>query len=325
MIFLSIVIYQHYQKELHEYDMHVGNQLMQCHLSGTCHKFKTKIIKNIFDKKLHTFYNDREIYMLFKNGDDFFKTVIPKQEYLKKQSKIKKHVIIEYSLYFLVLLSISIFFALYATRPLKKALELNDEFVKDILHDFNTPLASLNINYKILKKQFGSNEALTRSDQAIQNILLLQKNLYFFLDQSRLKNETLNLHKIVEERVEYFKTLFPLLTFYIEVDDIKIFTNQNAFIRVVDNLISNAGKYNRDGGFIKISFDKGILIIKDSGKGIKNPKKIFDRYYKESDTGTGIGLHVVKKLCDELNILITVKTIEAKGSSFLLNINKIII
>lgn len=305
--------------------MYIANQLMQCSLSDQCSKFKSQVIKNKRNKKLHTFYKDTEIYMLFKKDNNIIKTMISKQEYLQKQSQIKKDVLVEYSLYFLALLIISIFFALYALRPLKKALELNDEFVKDILHDFNTPLATLNINYKILKREFGINEALQRSDDAIKNILSLQKNLHFFLDQSKLKNDTINLQEIMKSRVNYFKTLFATLKFDIQVDNVKIFTNQNAFLRVVDNLISNAGQYNTDGGFIKISLNEGVLIIKDNGKGIKNPKKIFERYYKESDTGTGIGLHVVKKLCDELNILITLKTIPNKGSTFFLDLNKIIL
>ena len=305
--------------------MYVANQLMQCNLNDRCTKFKSKIFKNKEDKKLHTFYKDKEIYMLFEKGDDVVKTMISKQEYLQKQSQIRKDVVIEYSLYFLALLAISIFFALYALKPLKKALKLNDEFVKDILHDFNTPLAALNINYKILKREFGVNEALQRSDDAIKNILSLQKNLHFFLDQSKLKNDTINLQEIVRSRVNYFKTLFPTLKFDIQVNSVKIFTNQNAFLRVIDNLVSNAGQYNTDDGFIKISLNESILTIKDSGKGIKNPKKIFERYYKESDTGTGIGLHVVKKLCDELNILITLKTTPNKGSTFFLDLSKIIL
>ena len=304
--------------------MHVANQLMQCHLVDECGEFKSQILRNKTDKKLHTFYKDDEVYMLFQKGDEIVKTMISKQKYLQKQSQIKKHVAIEYSLYFLALLLVSIFFALYAIRPLKKALELNDEFVKDILHDFNTPLAALNINYKILKKQFGINDALQRSDEAIKNILSLQKNLHFFLDQSRLKNDTINLQETIDKRVDYFKTLFPTLNFDVKVDNTKIFTNKNAFIRVIDNLLSNAGKYNKENGFIKISLQNGILTIKDSGKGIKNPKKIFDRYYKESDAGTGIGLHVVKKLCDKLNISITLKTRPNEGSSFSLDLTKII-
>jgi len=60
------------------------------------------------------------------------------------------------------------------------------------------------------------------------------------------------------------------------------------------------------------------LIIEDSGVGIKEPQKIFDRYYKESQRGIGIGLHIVKKLCDEIGVDIRIETEIGVGSRFIL-------
>ena len=62
------------------------------------------------------------------------------------------------------------------------------------------------------------------------------------------------------------------------------------------------------------------LIISDSGYGIKNPKKIFHRFYTEHSQGMGIGLHIVKKLCDEMNIDISVSSKEKEGSKFTLSL-----
>jgi len=45
-----------------------------------------------------------------------------------------------------------------------------------------------------------------------------------------------------------------------------------------------------------------IFSISNSSYGIKNPSKVFDRFYKESKRGLGIGLHIVDKLSKELNI-----------------------
>ena len=261
--------------------------------------------------------------MLFKRKNAYIKMYISLQEYEKHRFEITERTVFEYLVYLFILMSISVLFALYAIRPLKKALKINEEFVKDILHDFNTPIASLNINHKILKRQFGNNEAIDRSEESIKNILSLQENLHFFLNQSKLQNETFNLQNMVNERVLYFKNIFLDINFEIDVEEIAVTTNKNAFIRVLDNLISNAGKYNKKGGFIKISTKENILIIEDSGIGIKDVDKIFQRHYKESDRGLGIGLHVVKKLCDELNINITVQSELGEGSIFLLDIAKV--
>jgi signal transduction histidine kinase len=79
-------------------------------------------------------------------------------------------------------------------------------------------------------------------------------------------------------------------------------SDKNAITRIIYNLLSNACKYNTSDGFIEVILDDKILSIKNSSYGIKNPDKIFDRFYKESDRGMGIGLHIVDKLCSEIGI-----------------------
>jgi len=88
--------------------------------------------------------------------------------------------------------------------------------------------------------------------------------------------------------------------------------------RILDNLLINAAKYNKENGDVQIQIKATTLSISDTGKGIKNANKIFDRFYKEHERGLGIGLHIVKKLCDELNIKIKVSSQVDKGTSFAL-------
>ncbi len=47
---------------------------------------------------------------------------------------------------------------------------------------------------------------------------------------------------------------------------------------------------------------KSRFTISNSSYGVKNPSKVFERFYKESDRGLGIGLHIVDKLCNTLDI-----------------------
>jgi signal transduction histidine kinase len=86
------------------------------------------------------------------------------------------------------------------------------------------------------------------------------------------------------------------------MDSLVIESDKNAFTRIIYNLLSNACKYNTTNGFVSVKLKENILSISNSSYGIKNPDKIFDRFYKESDRGVGIGLHIVKKLCNELGI-----------------------
>ena len=93
---------------------------------------------------------------------------------------------------------------------------------------------------------------------------------------------------------------------------------------MIDNILSNAFKYNKKNGSVDISYRNTVLEIKDTGKGIKNPKRVFDRFYKEQERGIGIGLHIVKKLCEELDVAITLSSKIEVGTLFELSLKNII-
>jgi len=56
-----------------------------------------------------------------------------------------------------------------------------------------------------------------------------------------------------------------------------------------------------DNGTISFSYQNNILKILDDGIGIKNPERVFERNYTEHTLGSGIGLDIVKRLCDMMN------------------------
>ena len=324
LIFLFIAMYQHYYKKLHDLDMQVESQIIQCHLSSTCKTFKVSRTLDIGDKKLHQLYKDSSVYILFRDKIGFKKIEMPVKTYLSNRKIIVWHVTKELFVYFILLILVSIFFAYYTIGPFKKALNLNKEFVKDILHDFNTPLASLQINLKFLKKKFGEDDAIARGDEAIKSILSLQDNLRYFLDKHQAQNEIVNLKLLLDERLEYFHSIYPTIKLNNSVKNINIYTNKIVFIRIIDNIIGNACKYNKQNGNIQISFIKNSLYIEDSGIGINNSKRVFERGYKEGREGTGIGLHIVQKLCRDLHIPIKVKSTINIGTVFILGLKSIV-
>ena len=78
--------------------------------------------------------------------------------------------------------------------------------------------------------------------------------------------------------------------------------------------MSNSSKYSSANSKIKIIYKNKKLTIQDNGKGIKYPKKIFERRYKETEQGYGIGMHIVHRLCDNLNIEISIESKENIGT-----------
>lgn len=66
--------------------------------------------------------------------------------------------------------------------------------------------------------------------------------------------------------------------------------------------MSNACKYNTRNGKITIITRANKVIISNDSHGVKNPSKVFERFYKEGERGLGIGLHIVDKLSNQLGI-----------------------
>ena len=65
-----------------------------------------------------------------------------------------------------------------------------------------------------------------------------------------------------------------------------------------------------------------MLCIEDSGIGIENIDEVFERSYKEHVSGHGLGLDIVKRLCEAMNIKISLTSKVGEGSTFYLEFKK---
>ena len=106
------------------------------------------------------------------------------------------------------------------------------------------------------------------------------------------------------------------------MENVIIHADKQKITRVIDNLISNAIKYNKRGGIISIKLRIGSMEISDTGVGIDEEKIpfIFDRYmrFNQSEGGFGVGLSIVKKILDEYHINIEVYSQLNKGTKMTL-------
>ena len=303
-------------------------EMKLCAYRVQCDGLKTDFVEKDKDKEENILYKRGDFYSYFKvpTVDKYFMQVIyPQSRYFSRVEQIKNSIYNKFFFYSLFSALVSFLFALYAVMPLRKALHMNEEFVKDILHDFNTPISSMRINFKLLKREIGENQKIERLENNIQTILSLQNNLQIFLKGIPAQTEEFNLKEVLEKRIKYFKILYPDIEYSLSLGKTILRTNKDAIVRIIDNLLSNAGKYNQSNGKVSVYLKDNSLYIEDTGKGIKEPSRIFDRYYKEQDRGIGIGLHIVKKLCDELHISIKVRSKINEGTVIILNLHKLII
>ncbi len=138
-----------------------------------------------------------------------------------------------------------------------------------------------------------------------------------------IKDSTHELNSIIDEQLEYLSLLALKRGITIEVsssNSIYFAILEDDFIRLFNNLITNAIKYNRQNGRIEITIKDNKITIKDTGIGIAkdNQKEIYQRFYRASSEvgGFGIGLNIVNKICKKYGIKIDIESQLGDGSSF---------
>ena len=249
---------------------------------------------------------------------------LPVDRYLERLAEIRRESFAAWWLYLVMIAVISLLLALYTLHPLKRALDLNEEFVKDILHDINTPLSALRINLNLLKKRHGEDRTVERMFSSLETIQAFQSNLKAFLDRECGLKERFDLRELLEKRVEYFRQIYPEVDYRLELPSrITLECNRDAMLRILENILSNAGRYNVPGGSVRVVLKDTLLSIEDTGRGIREPEKVFERFYKEGERGLGLGLHIVKKLCEAQDIDITLESRVGKGTIFRLDLSKV--
>lgn len=266
-------------------------------------RFGMDIIPTPKDVTPYELYMDHEsLYILVplpSSEKDMLKVYYPKIEFVKQIDMMRTHIF--YQLLFLTLLAfvIAILFSFYTLSPLRRSLNLLETFIKDIIHDLNTPISNILINLKMMDAKNEEVESITRSTKAIS---MLHNNLNAYLEKTKNESEKFRLKDVIDEQVSFFAPMYHYLQWSVKVDECILLTDRHAFSRILYNLLSNACKYNTGKGFIHIETIDNVLVISNSSHGIKNPSKVFERFYKESERGLGIGLHIVKALAEQLRI-----------------------
>ena len=202
-----------------------------------------------------------------------------------------------------------------------------DRFIKDSMHEINTPLSIINVNIDLYNRSNSTNKYLQRIKAATKTLASLYNDMDYLIKNERVAfdYELINLSNYLRERIDYFQEVAALRNITIEsyvADGITLFFNPTQLQRIIDNNISNAIKYSYEEGKIEILLeandDQCTMVFKDNGVGIKDSKQIFERYYRENREkgGFGIGLNIVKSIIDNANIDLKINSQEGKGSTF---------
>ena len=197
-------------------------------------------------------------------------------------------------------------------------LESHKQFIRYAIHETYTPLAVIMANIELFTMKEGRNRYLAKIEAGVKNIFSIYDDLSYLVkkDQIEYPKKAIDLGEYVATRIEFFDEVahFSNLSFKYEKPEFSswIFFNETKLQRVIDNNLTNAIKYSKSGEVIYVgvlcSMMECSFWVQSKSEKIHNEEKIFEAYYRErkKTDGFGLGLSLVKSICDEEDISIII-------------------
>ena len=194
---------------------------------------------------------------------------------------------------------------------------------KEILHELNIPISTIQANSTLLKRALKENEKalvrLGRIDDASKRLERLYMELIYSIKKEihSVEKEQVDVEMLIKERCDILK-LQKRNEFILDIEPFDICVDRIGFEKMLDNILINAMKYSDKNSPITIKLDDNIISIKDSGVGMDEVEliTIYERYYQADYhvSGEGIGLALVKAYCDDEKIRIDISSQKGVGT-----------
>ena len=226
----------------------------------------------------------------------------------------------------------------YSISELKKTNELRKDVLSNVSHELKTPLTMIRSYGEMMRDLHLNDEEKLKQD--IEVILEESDRLEYLvndmIDLSKLQSKTMtynmenfNLAEIIKKLKMFYTSKFKNKGWQINFDyeDVIVHADKKRIEQVMINLINNAINYSKEKKQIDISLKKcGMCYrfsVKDYGIGIsaEDQQHIFEKHFRSNNAkrvvvGSGIGLSIVKEICDYHNYKFGVESELGKGSAF---------
>jgi signal transduction histidine kinase len=244
---------------------------------------------------------------------------------------------VQYLVFLVFLVFVGLFvFLLFSSSFIKFVFKSSEKLEKDIkntIHELNIPASTIKMNVQLLQKNITEEKDLARLERiskANDNLFKLYENLeYEFKKEiNKIELEEFYLEDIIKTSLDKFEDIKKDTIIEKNIKNLLLYCDYNGFLIVLDNLFSNAIKYNDPTDpYIKVELNDMVLSIFNFGQKIdtKNIMLVFDRYFQENsqNRGFGLGLAIVKEFCDKYKILINIESLE-NGTKINLNLKNIL-
>ncbi|HUI53870.1 MAG TPA: hybrid sensor histidine kinase/response regulator [Bryobacteraceae bacterium] len=220
---------------------------------------------------------------------------------------------------------------------------LKRRFVTFVSHQLRTPLVAIHQYLEVLKHLDQNGDAPARRqewlDRCLTRIEELQNLIADWLTLARVEGGTLfkervkvDLNHIIPDILKTYEETAAAekvsLEAHLPEGCLLVGGDRNCLSVLFDNLITNAIKYNKPGGTVTVtgteSLGEVVVSVADSGIGIPEKYRpfLFDEFFRIKDegvkktAGTGLGLHICKRIVSEMAGTITVESEMGAGSTF---------
>ncbi|GEP51731.1 two-component sensor histidine kinase [Flavobacterium noncentrifugens] len=221
---------------------------------------------------------------------------------------------------------------------IENAIDREKQFTSDASHELRTPLAVVKGTLEVLirkpreKEQYEEKikyciSEIDRLNNMVDQLLLLAR---FENQKIGLNNQPVELDAIILQSLERFSSGIESANISIDFkfdNHFSIYSDAYLIATIIENLISNAIKYSKSNGLIRIHLSEASNFINckisDNGIGIQKADlaNIYGQFFRSQATahpaikGTGLGLSIVKRLCDLLQCDIQIESEIGKGTT----------
>jgi signal transduction histidine kinase len=199
-----------------------------------------------------------------------------------------------------------------------------DSFIRQSIHEINTPLAVIMTHIDIFKMKHGHNRYLAKIEAAAKMIATIFDDLSYRVKKDRFdyKRQRLNFSEFLEERIRFFDEMAAgnRLRILPGIEPgLEICFSEIELLRIVDNNLSNAIKYAKSSSEILVSLTREgealiLEFVTESRNPIEDTRKIFEAYHREDEEaeGFGLGLVIVSEICKRHGVAVEVSSNEER-------------
>ncbi|WP_320036282.1 cache domain-containing protein [Halarcobacter sp.] len=208
----------------------------------------------------------------------------------------------------------------HQTKELQNLIDSQKKFLKNSVHEINTPLSIIRTNIDLLKMHSEDNKYVSNIESGAKIIQYIYDDLSYLIKKDRVDypKEYIDFSEFLKERLNFFDGIATAndLMFTTNIDeDIYIKFNRLELQRIVDNNISNAIKYSfaKSSIYVRLTYFNDEYVefsVKTNSDKIEDINKIFNDFYRENNSrgGFGLGLRIVKEICDKNLVIIKLES-----------------